>query len=199
MKTLSFLHSPLAILLSVVLFTSCGHSKSPEYTVSLTFPDGTTETHIMMKGSMLLINQGDQHLVAKAIDGTNNTLVWQVARYGTTRDTLKRELTLKKMEATTTNLTMSKSTTVDPTGGVQVQLQSMAMIDPGKQPKGPCGGICCEATCFTVSCCGDVFECKNAPCNCKGPANCPGQDTNPQPSRFFDLYKSGNDVLVLKD
>ncbi len=187
------------ILFCLVLFLGCTHKQVKQFNVDLQLSNGNRESHAMTAGSMLLVNDGDMHILAKVISGTESELELQVTRYSVTHDSIKGENTIQKAASNTNKLTKSKNTTLDPSSTVQVTLQSMAMIDTGNGPVGACKGNCCEATCFSTFCCIDPDECKNAPCDCKGPSNCPGQTTGPQAVHFFELFMSGKDMMVFKD
>ncbi|HZV68606.1 MAG TPA: hypothetical protein VFG10_03650 [Saprospiraceae bacterium] len=199
MKT-QFFSTVLSVMLCCMVFLmACRHEKAQQFNVDLQYSDGSKESYAMYEGSTLLVNDGDMHVVAKVKSGNENELELEVTRYTITHDSIKREHTIQKAGANTNKISKAKNTALDPTGTVQVNLQSMAMIDTGRQPKGACKGICCEATCFSVWCCYDVEECKNAPCDCKSPSNCPGQPSGGQTAALFELFKSGKDMMVFKD
>jgi len=199
MKPQSF-SSFLSILLFCTLpFMACHHEHMQQFTVDLQQSDGTKESYAMFAGSMLLVNDGDMHVVAKVVGGNKDELELQVTRYTVARDTINRAYTIQKVRTSTTKISLANNAMLDPMGGVQVNLQSVAMIDTGNRPVGACQGNCCEAKCFSTFCCSDPDECKNTPCDCKPPSNCPGQPTGPQASHFFELFMSGKDMMVFKD
>jgi len=148
---------------------------------------------------MVLVNEGNTHVIAKAISGNDKELELQVTRFTVTQDTIKRAHTIQKAGATTNKISMAKSALLDPSGTVQVKLESVAMIDTGRRPRGACQGNCCEAKCFSTFCCSDPDECKNVPCDCKPPSNCPGQPNPDQTAHFFELFLSGKDVMVFQN
>jgi hypothetical protein len=153
----------------------------------------------MLAGSMLLVNEGDMHVVAKLVSGKGNEMELQVTRYTITHDTIKGAHTIQKADGSTAKFAKAKSALLDPTGTVQVKLESMAMIDTGRGPKGACKGNCCEAKCFSTFCCSDPDECKNVPCDCKPPSNCPGQPNPDQTAYFFELFQSGKDMIIFQN
>ncbi len=187
------------MLFTTVLFMACHHEQVQQFTIDLQYGDGTKESYAMVAGSMLLVNEGDLHVVAKIISGSKNDMEMQVARYNMTHDSIKGMHTIQKVSANTNRFAMAKNSLLDPTGTVQVILQSMAMIDTGRRPKGACQGNCCEAKCFSTFCCSDPDECNNVPCNCQPPSNCPGQPTGGQTSHFFQLFMSGKNMVAFKD
>jgi hypothetical protein len=199
MKTPLFSTASSVMLFCMFLFLGCTHKQVQQFNVGLQLSNGSKESHAMIAGSMLLVNDGDMHILAKVISGNETELELQVTRYTVTHDSIKRENTIQKAATNTAKITKSKNATLDPTSTVQVTLQSMAMIDTGNGPVGACKGNCCEATCFSTFCCLDPNECKNAPCDCKAPSGCPGQTTGPQAVHFFELFQSGKDMMVFKD
>lgn len=195
----STLSTFLVMLVSITLFLSCAQKEEMQLTVDLTYPDGTKESFPMVKGNMLLIHHGDQHYLAKAVNETDSTLSLEVTNYGIAMDSMRGERSVKKMGSATTNLSLNRKAMIDPSGTVHIELKSVARMDAGKTPpKGACAGVCCEATCYSVFCCGDSDECKNTPCDCKPTTACPGQDPTPSPARFFDMFLAGKDVMVLE-
>ena len=200
MKALSFSFVLSVMVLGMTLLTSCHHDQVQQFNVDLLQGDGTKESYAMYAGSMLLVNDGDMHVVAKVTNGSKDELELQVTRYTVTRDTSKREYMIQKAGSSSNKIAMKKITLLDPNGRVQVNLQSVAMIDTGRHPVGACQGNCCEAKCFSTFCCSDPDECKNAPCDCKPPANCPGQPSGgQQASHFFELFLSGKDMMAFKE
>jgi hypothetical protein len=153
----------------------------------------------MVDGSMFYVHDGDKHVIAKTTSGNENELNLDVTHYAIKRDSLQREYTIQKQGSENHKIEKGTRALLVPGGYVHATFQSMAMIDTGNQPVGACKGVCCEATCFSVFCCGDSHECKNTPCDCKGPANCPSPQPNPQASHFFELFKSGKNEMVFKD
>ena len=198
MKAHSFSFVLSVMLFCMTLFTSCHHDQLPQFNVDVIQGDGTKESHAMFAGSMLLVNDGDMHFVAKVANGSKDGLELQVTRYTVSRDTSKREYVIQKAGSSTSRISMKNNTLLDP-NGLQISLQSVAMIDTGRHPVGACQGNCCEAKCFSTFCCSDPDECKNAPCDCKPPSNCPGQPTPPQAVHFFELFMSGKDMMAFKD
>lgn len=199
MKTQLFSTGLIIMLFGMILFMACRHEQMQQFTVSLVNIDGTKETYAMYAGSMLLVNEGDMHVVAKAVRGNETELELEVTRFTVTHDSIKGGYTIQKADANTNKISKAKNGLLNPAGGVQVQLESMAMIDTGRRPRGACQGVCCEAKCFTLYCCSDPDECKNAPCNCQPPSNCPKPQPDAPASHFFELYLSGKDVMVFKD
>ena len=195
MKTPLFSSVVRILLFCPVLLIACRHEQVKQFSVDLHYGDGTKESYTMVEGSMLQINEGDLHVIAKVKSGTKDELELEVTRFTVTHDTIKKAHTVQKTGTNTNKLAMTKSALLDPAGGVQVQPQSMALVNTGNQPKGACKGICCEAKCYSTWCCSDPDECKNVPCDCKPPSNC-----GPQPdvvaAQFFELFNSGKDVMV---
>jgi len=199
MKAPINLHLLLISCCMIICFACGKKNQTRQYTIDLMFADGTHETHQLVNGNMLYIHQGDQQYIVQVADGSDSTMMLEVTNYGVTRDSMRNEQTIRKTGSSKSSLSLKRQTQLDPSGGVQVTVSSMAMIDTGRQPRGACKGKCCEATCFTMSCCSDPDECKNAPCNCTAPGPCPGQNPSPQASHFFELFKSGKELLVVKD
>jgi hypothetical protein len=199
MKTPFFSTALSFLLFYTILFMSCGHKHVQQFTVDLQYSDGSKESYAMYAGSMLLVNHGDMHVVAKVISGNDKELELQVTRYAVTLDSVKKAHTIQKAGTNTNKISLAKSDLLDPAGTVQVTLNSVAFIDTGRRPKGACQGNCCEAKCFSTFCCTDPDECKNAPCDCKPPSNCPVPPTNPQASHFFELFLSGKELMVFQN
>jgi hypothetical protein len=199
MKTPIFSTIFCVVLFSTLLFTACRHEQVPQFNVVLQNGDGSKESYAMFAGNMLLVNEGDMHVVAKVIGGNKDELELQVSRYSITHDSIKGAHTIQKAGTSTQKIAMAKNGLLDPTGTVQVKLESIAMIDTGRGPRGACQGNCCEAKCFSTFCCSDPDECKNVPCDCKPPSNCPGQPNPDQTAHFFELFQSGKDLMVFKD
>lgn len=188
---------PLYILVSCMVFCmSCHHVQVQQFTVELTQGDGTRESYAMTVGSLLLVNDSDMHVVAKTINGDEGELELEVTRYTVTQDTVKGEYTIQKSGVSNQKISLTKSALLDPTGNVQVNLQSVAKAN--NNPKGACKGICCEAKCFSTYCCADPDECKNVPCDCKPPAGCLVTHTALQATHFFEMYRSGKEMMVVK-
>ena len=198
MKT-PLLSTVLSVMFCTLMFMACRPEQVQQFNVDLQYSDGTKESYAMFPGSIILVHQGDMNAVVKAISGNDKELELQVTRYTVTLDSIKRERTIQKAGAKNEKLSVAKKTSLDPTGNVQVNLQSVAMMDTGRRPKGACGGNCCEAKCFSTFCCTDPDECKSVPCDCKPPSNCPGQPTPDQTAHFFELFLSGKDVMVFKN
>ena len=193
------LSKTLSILIGcMVLCMSCHRVLVPQFAVELTQRDGTRDSYDMTVGSLLLVNDGEMHVVAKAIAGDEDELELEVTRYTITPDTVKGEYTIQKSGARNQRISLTKSALLDPTGNVQVNLQSMAKVDTGKGPKGACLGNCCEAKCFSTFCCADPYECKDVPCDCKPPAGCVVTHTALLAKHFFELYRSGKEMMVVK-
>ena len=168
------------------------------FTVELTQGDGTRENYTMIPGGLLVVHDDDMHVVAKAVPGNENELALEVTRYNVTLDSARREYTIQKAGISNQRISLTKSALLDPTGNVQVNLQSMQK-QATQNPKGACKGICCEAKCFSVYCCADPDECKNVPCDCKPPAGCLVTHTALQATHFFELYRSGKELVVVKN
>jgi len=198
MKTPIF-STVLSILFFCMMLMACGHKQAPQFNVVLQYGDGNKDNYAMVPGSMVLVNEGNTHVIAKAISGNDKELELQVTRFTVTQDTIKRAHTIQKAGATTNKISMAKSALLDPSGTVQVKLESVAMIDTGRRPRGACQGNCCEAKCFSTFCCSDPDECKNVPCDCKPPSNCPGQPNPDQTAHFFELFLSGKDLMVFQN
>jgi len=199
MKTPIFSTVSSLLLFFILLFMACRSEQVQQFNVDLKFGDGTKESYAMFPGSMLLVHDGDMHVVVKAVSGNKDELELQVTRYTIALDSVKRERTIQKAGVNTKKISTTKNALLDPAGTVQVNLQSVAMIDTGRRPKGACGGNCCEAKCFSTFCCTDPDECKSVPCDCKPPSNCPGQPSPDQTAHFFELFLSGKDVMVFKN
>jgi hypothetical protein len=181
------------------LSTACHHTLVQQFAVELTKGDGTRERYVMAPGSMLLVHDGDMHVVAKAIKRDKDALELEVTRYTTTQDTVKGEFTIQKSGLSNQRISLTKSALLDETGNVQVNLQSMVNVDTGKGPKGACQGKCCEAKCFSTYCCADPDECKDVACDCKPPAGCLVTHTALQATHYFEMYRSGKDLMVVKN
>ena len=199
MKAHSFSFTLPITIMGILFILACGQKKVQQFTIELTQSDGSKETYTMGAGSMLQVNDGDMHVVAKVITGNKDELDLQVNRYTLTQDTMKKELTVQQSGTATNKIAMAKSSLLDPNGRVQVKLVSMAMIDTGNGPVGACKGNCCEATCFSTFCCVDPDECKNAPCDCKAPSGCPGQPSPTQTAHLFELFMSGKNMMAFKN
>lgn len=189
----------LSVILScMLLLIACRHEQIQQFTVDFHYGDGSKESYAMFAGSTLLVHEGDMHVIAKVLSGSKDELELEVTRYTVTHDTIKEEHTIQKAGTNTQKISMTKQAMLDTAGGVQVQPQSMAMIDTGQGPKGACKGNCCEAKCHSIFCCADPDECKNVPCDCKSPPNCNVTHTALQATHFFEIFRSGKDLMVVK-
>ena len=199
MKRQIFPFALFTLLLCVFLFLACGKKEQVrQFTVELSFRDGSKESYPMLPGSVIYVHDGPMQLMAQAGQGTQDELEMQVTTYTVATDTVKKESTVRKEGSSAKKLSVSKHELLDPAGTVQVTLSSVAMVNTGNNPKGACKGNCCEAKCFSTWCCSDPDECKNVPCDCKPPSNCPGQPTPDQTALFFEIFRSGKDVMVFK-
>lgn len=200
MKTPLLIFPLFGILFCLTLLTSCRHEQVQEFTVDLTYSDGSTDSYKMYAGSLLLVNEGDMHVVAKVVSGDEKEMKLEVMRYTISQDSNKAEHTIRRTGANTYRMLLAKNELLDPAGTVQVKLQSMAMINTGTGPVGACKGNCCEAKCFSTFCCSDPDECRNVPCDCKPPSNCPQPPTGGQTAaQFFELFQSGKETMVFKN
>lgn len=182
------------LLLYFTYLASCSFPKPRQYTVNLTYPDGTTETHAMTPGSILLIHHGDRHYITRFGASSDTTLDLQITRYRTLEDSLGIVHSIKKMSASTNRFVINKKRML---GDIQVEVNSMASAD-FIRPTRICQSNCCEASCYSTICCADFYECKNTPCDCKPATECPGKDRTPAPARFFDMFLVGKDMMVLE-
>jgi len=198
MKT-PFFSTILSALLFCMLWMACGHKHVQQFNVVLQYSDGSKDNYAMMAGSMLAVNEGNLHVVAKAVSGNDNEMELQVTSYTVTVDSVKKAHTIQKAGTSNNKLSKAKSALLDPTGTVQVNLESVSLIDTGRQPKGACQGNCCEAKCFSTFCCIDPDDCKNVPCDCKPPSNCPGQPNPDQTAHLWQLFLSGKDLMVFQN
>ena len=189
----------VSLLVCVGLLFACGEKKQvQQFNVVLSFRDGTKEAYPMLAGSVIYVHDGPLQLIAQAVKGTENELELEVTSYTVATDTVKKESTVRKESAMTKKLSVSKNELLDQAGTVQVTLNSVNLVNTGNNPKGACKGNCCEAKCFSTWCCSDPNECKDVPCDCKPPSNCPGQPLPDQTALFFEIFKSGKDVMVFK-
>ena len=179
---------------------SCHRDEIPQYTLELTQGDGTRESYTFFAGGMLLVRDGDKHLVIKTTDGNSKEEIGlDVTSYTMAEDTTKRELTIQKSGTNNQRISLTKSALLDPAGTVQINLQSVTMQKQATQnPKGKCKGNCCEAKCFSLWCCVDPDECKNVPCDCKPPSGCPGPPSGTVTAFVMELFRSGKDMMVFK-
>lgn len=199
MKTQPWGNRFIVMLVCMVLVASCRDKQVKQYGITVTHPDGSTIRHTMVEGSLLFIHDGTRSIVAKATSASDSVLGFQVVHYSSLQEGNSKTFTIKKQKESKHTLALAKSTGFDLSGNVKVTLTSMAMIDTGRRPRGACQGNCCEATCFSTFCCSDPDECKNAPCDCKPTTDCPGNEPTPQPSRFFELFRSGKETLLVKE
>jgi hypothetical protein len=186
------------VFLCLVILAACRHEQAPQFSIDLQYSDGTKESHTMLTGSMLYINDGNLQAVLQAVSGTDKDLELKISRYTVSSDSLSGEHTLQLAGTQTQKIATTENAMLDSTTSVQVSLQSVAMIDIDRGPLGPCQAKCCEATCFSTFCCVDPLECKDVPCDCKPTGPCPGQPSGPLASHFFELFRSGKDVMVFK-
>ncbi len=180
-----------------ILFIACGPKKVQLYNVDVTLADGSKQSYAMHEGSMLLVHDGEVHTVTKVVNGNEHELELQVTRYTVTHDSIKGENTISKTVANTNKITKGTPVALDPSGTAKVSLQTTTMGGERQGTTVGCNGVCCEATCFSVYCCGDNGACKDTPCDCKGPSNCPGTQTA-LAAQYFEVFRSGKDMMVFK-
>ena len=145
-------------VICLMMLTSCQKEQIPQYTIQLTLPDGSQETHIMMAGSTMMVRDSGMHTMIKVMESQDSTMALEVTHYTTTMDTTTKEATIQKMESGEQRLRQNNSLSFPAGGKVKASVASMIMIDPSKIPQGFCQGICCTATCWSTICCGDEFE-----------------------------------------
>lgn len=186
---------PMLLFYSVILMSGCRHEKTPHFVMDLVHRDGNVAHHSMPEGSLLLIMDGDRYSVVQPVSGNENELDLKMTQYTVRLDSIQNVHLLQQTGSQHQKWSRNKKVMLDPGGQVEVQYQVMAMMDTGRRPIGACKGICCEATCFSVFCCGDQHECKNTPCDCKPSGDCPKPSTGVSASHFFDMFRSGKNQL----
>lgn len=181
---------------SICLVAGCQKPKIQQFNLTLSFPDGTTENHTLTENKLLLVQDGDEHIILKARNGSKDTLLLQTVRYNMQTDSASGKKTIKRLDDSSISLTGGRKVKAHTGSGVAISYTTMMMIDTGEGPLGGCLGNCCSATCFTTSCCWDAFECRDVPCDCKAPDNCP----KPMPAaHFFELFKNGSPLLEISN
>lgn len=192
------LPSFVLVVFCLMMLTSCQKEQIPQYTIQLTLPDGTQETHVMMAGSTLMVRDSILHTMIKVMESQDSTMALEVTHYTTLMDTTTKEATIQKMESGEQRLRQNNSLSFPAGGKIKATVASMMLIDPSKIPQGICQGICCTATCWSQICCGDEFECKNVPCKCDSPSNCPQPNPPSISSRVIEMYRDKMDRAVVR-
>jgi hypothetical protein len=186
-----------ALASALTFSAACHREQETQFVIELTQGNGTRENHTLTVGSLMLVHDGEMHVIAKLLSGSDDGIELEVTNYSVTEDTTRREYTVQKTGVNIQQISTTNSALLDPSGNVQINLQSMQKAN--KDPKGACKGICCEAKCFSVWCCADPDECKNVPCDCKAPPGCLTTHTAIWASQFFELERSGKEVMVFKN
>jgi hypothetical protein len=186
-----------------------GHGQTVQaIKVKFTLPNRITEEAVLTDKSLLIVDAGNYQYIIKPEAMSTRQASVRVAKVDYTYAASTRTFTLNRLSATPSTLVMGRSARIGGTdGGIQVTFDSVMELRDRPEPIGPCKGICCTATCFSMTCCSDINECNGGKCDCKPTKECPtpsgggsatmgGTSPFPPVSTFVQLLNSRENKLT---
>lgn len=178
--------------------------------LTFTLPSQVTEEVVVPFGALLVVDAGNAQYLIKPESTAAEQISIRATKAAFKYSASSRIYTLSRQSVAPTTLALRQATTIGGNGGIQLTFNGVMEMRTRPDPVGPCKGVCCTATCFSVTCCSDAYECNGGKCDCKPKQQCPpptggtttafGGENDPFPPvfSFVELFNGASTQLKVR-